>query len=528
MRVGTSAQVLLIAFVGSAAPALAGGWSVPCGGLDKAPCAFNAAKLEGKQTSGLCATGQFFDLIQGGTCWSCPAGYGRTVFAVDTGRACEKVASQDFRSAIENAKGTGFFGTDCPSGQFWDIVDGRCHGCPSGYAMQVLEHVHSGRKCAKEIPGSFAAATKFGPPCGAGKLWDPRNGGECWSCPDDFVRTVAPVTTQYACEYKGLVGGTGLIGCKAGLSSIRGTCRKTGECGKSGQRPCEVTERVPSCNEGLKEDFKQNQCVALRAGETPFTGGLSSLSGYLGAALQGHCKSLLLGASLNFDSDFGVGARCGRDVTVGFTCVLLRDVATGYPDLLNGLMEKAPGVPSLADQMNAAANKSPCKELGERFAKATDHGKATGKVLAVECPAGQFWDPNGRCYSCPKEYTRTLFPVTDPRACTDKVGGNLAKFGCGAYKGIEENFTAPIKCTTEVLENGSIFERKIDLSKADQIVCTATGELGYYIIRSGLEIGKAAATGDISGVLTSIGKVKSSASTALDMKRLMECRSKKD
>jgi hypothetical protein len=72
MRVGTRVQVLFIAFAGCAAPAMAGGWNVPCGGLDKAPCAFNAAKLEGKQTSGLCATGQFFDLIQGGTCWSCP------------------------------------------------------------------------------------------------------------------------------------------------------------------------------------------------------------------------------------------------------------------------------------------------------------------------------------------------------------------------------------------------------------------------------------------------------------------------
>jgi hypothetical protein len=528
MRVAISVrlQAFLIAFVCCAAPALAAGWSAKCGQLNQAPCAWSEAKLAGKQ-GGLCAAGQFFDLIQGGTCWTCPQGHGRTVFAVDTDKACEKVAAQDFRRAVERGKGRGFFGTDCDAGQFWDIVDGNCHSCPDGYAMQVLEHVHGARKCAKGIPAAFAKATRIGPPCGAGKLWDPRNGGECWSCPDDFVRTVAPVTAQVACEYKGLLGGTGLIGCGSGLSSIRGTCRKTGECGKQGQRPCEVGERIPSCDAGMKEDFKQNLCVALRAGETPFTGGLSSLSGYLGAALQAHCKSILGSVKIDAGGNLGLGLTCGKDATVGFTCALLRDVVGGYPDLLNGLMEKVPAGASLADQMNAAAAASPCKELGERFAKAEKHGKATGKVLQIECPAGQFWDPDGNCYSCPKDYTRTLFPVTDARSCTDKVGGNLARFGCGAYKGIEANFNAPLKCTVEVLENGSLFERPVDLSKANELVCTATGELGYYVVRTGIEAGKAAFTGDISGILTTIGKVKSSAANAFELNRLMECRKQK-
>jgi hypothetical protein len=63
--------------------------------------------------------------------------------------------------------------------------------------------------------------------------------------------------------------------------------------------------------------------------------------------------------------------------------------------------------------------------------------------------------------------------------------------------------------------------------EANQLVCTATGELGYYIVRSGIEIGKTAVTGDISGLLTTIGKVKSSATNAFELKRLMECRSQK-
>lgn len=522
----------------------AAGWSKDCGGVGKAPCAWSEARFEGRQ-GGLCATGQFFDLIDGGTCWTCPAGTGRTVFPVDKDQACQKVASTDFKKVIEHGKGTGWLGTDCPGGQFWDIVDGKCHSCPAGFSIQVLEHVHSERKCAKGIPASYSRATRIGPPCGAGRLWDPRNGGECWSCPDGFNRSVAPVNSAYACEYGMIGGGTGLLGCKDGLVSIRGTCLEAGKCGAANQRPCTIGERwlaakqpfpppaaqtvippayLASCNPELKEDFKQNLCLPLRPGETPFTAGLSSLSGYLGATLQAHCLELLRGIEINFEGNYGVGARCGRDITAGFSCALLRDVAAGYPDLLNALLETAPAVPALAEQMNTAANASPCKESAERFATATRHGAATGTVAKVECPSGQFWDPDGGCYSCPEGYTRTLFPVTDRRACTDRVGGNLAQFACGAFKGIEKNFDGPLDCTVEVLRDGSLFQEPVDLSKADQIVCTATGELGYFIVRSGLEIGKAAATGDISGILTSIGKVKSSAGKALDLNRLMQCR----
>jgi hypothetical protein len=526
MRVGILIGVVLLAFAATAAPAAAGGWAADCGTEGKAPCAFSAAKFEFKQI-GLCPSGQFWDLIEGGTCWSCPQGFGRTVFAVNTDKACEKVASTDFRRANENNKGTGWFGTDCPGGQFWDIVDGKCHSCPDGYAMQVLEHVHGDRKCAKGIPGTFAAATKSGPPCGDKNLWDPRNGGECWSCPSIFKRTVAPVTSNLACEYIGIGGGTGLIGCNPGLVPIRGTCLKRDVCGKDGQRPCAIGERVPSCDPGMKEDFKKNQCVALKAGETPFTGGLSSLAGYWGATLQAHCKQLLGGIPINGDDKLGVGARCGRDVTAGFACAAARDIAAGHTDTVNSLMETPANVASLADQMNAAANNSPCKELGEKFSKATRYAKATGKVLQIECPAGQFWDPDGYCYSCPKDYTRTLFPVTDTRACTDAVGANMLKFGCGAFQGVAKNFTGPLDCTIEVLEDGSLFDKKLDLKNADQVVCMATGELGYYIVRTGVDIGKAAATGDFSGIITAIGRVKSSVSNATVLKRLEQCRKQK-
>lgn len=518
MRVSRLSIVLLVLI-----PHVVFAWQKDCGKEGQAPCSVSEAKFEGGQ-GWVCPSGQFFDLINGGTCWSCPAGYGRTVlWGVDTDKACRKASGTDFRRAQERGRAGGWFGTSCPDGQFWDIVDGNCHSCDAGYDMQVLEHVHSDRKCARGIPEAFARATTSGKTCNGG-IWDPRNGGECWRCPDGFKRTIAPVNSGYACEYIGMGGATGLIGCDIGLISIRNVCVKRNECGKEGGRPCDITERLPSCDANLREDFKTNKCVALKPGETPFTAGLSSVAGFWGATLQGRCKQLLGSIEIPGEGNTGVGLRCGKDVAVGFACALVRDVAAGYTDLLNTALETSPKIGSLAQQMNDAANKAPCTNYRERFAKATRHAKATGPIN-TDCPSGQFWDPkDGHCYSCPNEFTRTAYPVDHARACTDRVGGNLLQFGCGAVEGIKSNFGGPLKCEIDVLENGNIFEKKLDLKTADQAVCMATGELGYNIIKAGIETGKAVATGDISGILSAIGKIKGSASGGTEVQRLLDCR----
>lgn len=542
MRIWTRTIALCIGLAFAWVPALAGGWDKDCGQEGKAPCAWSEARFVGKQ-GGLCATGQFFDLIEGGTCWTCPAGTARTVFAVNTGQACEKVAGTDFKRVNEHDKGTGWFGTDCPGGQFWDIVDGKCHGCPSGYSMQVLEHVHSDRKCAKGIPGAWFSATKIGPPCGSGNLWDPRNGGECWSCPNGFNRTIAPVTDKtWACEYKHIGGGTGLVGCNDGLVSIRNVCLRAGNCGKAGQRPCTLGERwlaaqqpfpppagatvipapyLASCDPELKEDFKQNLCLALKAGESPFIAGLASVSGYLGSLTKARCNELLGGIDIKLEGSPGVGARCGRDIVSGFTCELVSDLASGKLESASTALNFPSNVAEWAGQMNTAANRTPCKESSERFAKPTRHGKATGAVVKIECPAGQFWDPDGNCYSCPEGFTRTLFPVTDDRGCTDRVGGNLRQFACGAWQFVANRADAPLDCTVEVLQDGSLFQQKLDLSKADQLACRTTGELGYHILRLGPDAAEAVVTGDIRALL---GRIASVTTKSFDLKRLMQCR----
>ncbi len=57
---------------------------------------------------------------------------------------------------------------------------------------------------------------------------------------------------------------------------------------------------------------------------------------------------------------------------------------------------------------------------GDIFKPATRHGKGRG-LLGTDCNGGQFFDPNGYCYSCPQGYNRTAHPVTSGKACSQRV-----------------------------------------------------------------------------------------------------------
>lgn len=63
---------------------------------------------------------------------------------------------------------------------------------------------------------------------------------------------------------------------------------------------------------------------------------------------------------------------------------------------------------------------------GEETKKATNHGRGTG-LLKTDCARGQFWDPNGNCYSCPSGFNRSAAPVTASNACSRRVAEQHAK-----------------------------------------------------------------------------------------------------
>ncbi len=276
-----------------------------CGGLNEKVCTTAAAAFE--KTA--CPKGSFFDPRKGGECWDCPSGTHRTIFPVNEGKACERRASSDFHKA----KYLGKTKTPKPSGAFYDPrKGGEWWKCPSNrprrtaYAVtdkracatkkilgeklsraefkgkvnnprpngafadprnggeywtcegsnRTVFPVNSGKACEKITKAAWMKAEykgKFG--CTKGSFFDPRNGGECWSCPSAYFRNANPVTHKAACTIN--IGKA----CDSGNIDVRGKCYKKGECGKKNQRPCLIVERVPSCNKGLAEDFIANLCI---------------------------------------------------------------------------------------------------------------------------------------------------------------------------------------------------------------------------------------------------------------------------
>ena len=57
------------------------------------------AKRTNHKVTFICPDGQFLDLIDGGTCWSCPEGYKRTLYGITGKKACSRPASQKFKKA---------------------------------------------------------------------------------------------------------------------------------------------------------------------------------------------------------------------------------------------------------------------------------------------------------------------------------------------------------------------------------------------------------------------------------------------
>jgi hypothetical protein len=170
---------------------------------------FGAAQFKGT----LCPAGSTFDPIRDGECWSCPSGFTRSVFRVDAPNACHQPARDQLFQAVRYNKGTGLLGTDCPGGQFWDGIDGYCYSCPNG--RRTTASVKASDACARTVSEAWDKAKvvkKAG--CEPGEIQDPRNGGECWRCPQSWDRTIFPVNGGQACEKGG-----GVVFAKAALVS---------------------------------------------------------------------------------------------------------------------------------------------------------------------------------------------------------------------------------------------------------------------------------------------------------------------
>lgn len=158
-------------------------------------------QMPAKFASSLCPAGSFFDLIHGGQCWSCPAGYVRSAAHVEAPNACFIPAGERFARAKRTMRT--IWPHDCKGGSFHDIWDGGgCWTCPAGY-RRTGNHIADANACVQGIAEQQSRATLLGKAeCKSGEFFDLRNGFECWSCPTGTYRTVHPVNSGQACEQR--------------------------------------------------------------------------------------------------------------------------------------------------------------------------------------------------------------------------------------------------------------------------------------------------------------------------------------
>ena len=215
----------------------------------------------------------FLDPRGGGEWWGCPAGFSRTVFPVDGDKACEK-------------------GLDRPSGAFLDIGRGEYWTCegwdrtwdpvtsgtacsqgwfntrPAKYVGKALEwsSATSVGKLIQSTNATYIGKSKRPKPSGA--FEDPRldldllgRKAEYWSCPSGFWRNLNPVTHSTAACTVDVGKNCDAGNIATGMPWGGYTCQVKGQCGAKGQRPCQIVERLPSCDSGLAEDFIDHVCV---------------------------------------------------------------------------------------------------------------------------------------------------------------------------------------------------------------------------------------------------------------------------
>lgn len=187
---------LLVNISPSSAKPVCGGIE-PNGKLQKA-CENQPGKLMGAPVVS-CPAGQIYDLE---ACWVCPSGFVRSADSIATKTACHRVTNKDIFSDVKRASKLSK-ASFCPKGSFFDLHNGGgCWSCPSGYRRTVFP-VHEDKACEtgslldglKWLPANFTSAT-----CGSDDaFYDLIDGGSCWTCPKDYKRTVFPVNGKKAC-----------------------------------------------------------------------------------------------------------------------------------------------------------------------------------------------------------------------------------------------------------------------------------------------------------------------------------------
>ena len=167
-----------------------------------------------------------------------------------------------YRGKVTKAKPKGAFFDPRKGGEWWE--------CPSSHPRRTAHAVTDKRACAtKNLLGEKLTGAKYlgksTNPKPSGAFVDPRldkltRGPEYWSCPTGYDRNANAVTDKAACtvRLKYVCDSSKYIP----VGSVgKEVCYKRNDCGTLNGRPCQIVERLPSCNTGLAEDFVAHECV---------------------------------------------------------------------------------------------------------------------------------------------------------------------------------------------------------------------------------------------------------------------------
>ncbi|MBT8003786.1 MAG: hypothetical protein HN578_12810 [Rhodospirillales bacterium] len=169
----------------------------------------------------------------GKRCWACPIGWSNN--SGNPGGWPSSSACYQWRTVIPTRDATKVGNTACASDQKPDGLN--CYACPSGYGWTALVAAGKPNACTAKLP------------CHSGDI---DIGKKC------YKKGVCGKVNERACTLADRI----IPGCDKGAVEVKGQCVKEGACGALNERACFITERFPSCNKGLAEDFLTGKCVA--------------------------------------------------------------------------------------------------------------------------------------------------------------------------------------------------------------------------------------------------------------------------
>ncbi len=155
----------------------------------------------------LCPEGTFHDPLRGGECWKCPPGFNRSAASVEAPNACHVPMGENFSAATRTRVTP--WPSDCANGSFFDIYNGgACYTCPAGH-HRTAYHINDGKACSIFVAEQQAKAEVVQKAqCAVGEFFDMKipgqqntaRGGACYTCPRTYDRTVYSVDDARACE----------------------------------------------------------------------------------------------------------------------------------------------------------------------------------------------------------------------------------------------------------------------------------------------------------------------------------------